>query len=81
MVYFQTKNPNLGKFWRALDQKMSIYFTAIWNILQTLGIFFDHLEHFLLIWYIFPGFGILHQKNSGNPASGEANLKNLDCFE
>jgi hypothetical protein len=19
MVYFQTKNPNLGKFWRALD--------------------------------------------------------------
>jgi hypothetical protein len=22
MVYFQAKNPNLGKFWRALDWKM-----------------------------------------------------------
>jgi hypothetical protein len=26
MVYFQTKNPNLGKFLRALDWKMFIYF-------------------------------------------------------
>jgi hypothetical protein len=25
MVYFQTKNPNLGKFWTALDWKMLIY--------------------------------------------------------
>jgi hypothetical protein len=24
-VYFQTKNLNLGKFWRALDGKMLIY--------------------------------------------------------
>jgi hypothetical protein len=23
---FQTKNPNLGKFWRALDGKMFVYF-------------------------------------------------------
>jgi hypothetical protein len=29
MVYFQAKNPYLGKFWRALDWKMSIYFMAI----------------------------------------------------
>jgi hypothetical protein len=33
MIYFQTKNPNLGKFWRALKWKMLTYFTAIWNIL------------------------------------------------
>jgi hypothetical protein len=33
MVYFQTKNPNLGKFWRALS-------------LENLDNFFDHLEHF-----------------------------------
>jgi hypothetical protein len=32
MVYFQTKNPNLGKFWRALVWKMLIYFMDIWNI-------------------------------------------------
>jgi hypothetical protein len=28
MVCFQTKNPNLGKFGRALDWKMFIYFMA-----------------------------------------------------
>jgi hypothetical protein len=42
MVYFQTKNPNLGKFLMALDWKMLIYFMAICNILQTFGIFYDH---------------------------------------
>jgi hypothetical protein len=33
MVCFQTKNPNLGNFWSALDWKMLIYleyFTDIW---------------------------------------------------
>jgi hypothetical protein len=30
--YFQTKNPNLGKFLRALGWKMLIYFMDIWNI-------------------------------------------------
>jgi hypothetical protein len=29
MVYFQTKKPNLGKFWRALDWEMLIYIMAI----------------------------------------------------
>jgi hypothetical protein len=29
--FFQTKNPNLGKCWRALDWK-NLYFIAIWNI-------------------------------------------------
>jgi hypothetical protein len=32
------KNPNLGKFWRALDRLESIV-VAIWNILQTAEIF------------------------------------------
>jgi hypothetical protein len=51
MVYFQTKNPNLGKFWRALNWTMVIYFMAIWN-----GIFFYHLVHFVFIWYILGSF-------------------------
>jgi hypothetical protein len=38
MVSFQTQNPNLGKFWSALDWKMLIYFMAIWNISQTFEI-------------------------------------------
>jgi hypothetical protein len=67
MVSFQTKNPNLGKFWRALDWKIFIYFKAIWNILQTFGLFYDHLVHFAFTWYIFPRFGIFYQEKSGNP--------------
>jgi hypothetical protein len=63
MVCFQTKSTNLGKFWRALDWKMFIYFTAIWNILRTLGIFYDYLVHFVFIWYIFSGLGICTKKN------------------
>jgi hypothetical protein len=69
MVSFQAENPNLGKFWRALDEKMLIYFMAIWNILQTFGIFCDHLVHFVFIWYIFSCLGNICQVKSGNPAS------------
>jgi hypothetical protein len=33
----------------------------IWNILWPLG-------NIIVIWYIFPRFGILRQEKSGNPA-------------
>jgi hypothetical protein len=69
MVSFQTKNSNLGKFWRALDGKMFIYFIAIWNILRTFGKFYEHLVDFELIWCIFSGFGIMYQEKSGKPAA------------
>jgi hypothetical protein len=68
MVCFQTKNLNLGKFWRALDWNMFKYFLAILNILWRFGIFYDHLVRFVVIWYIFSGFGIMYQEKSGNPA-------------
>jgi hypothetical protein len=68
MVCFQTKNPYLGKMFRALDWKMLIYFMAIWSILWIFGIFYDHLVQFVFIWYIFSSFGIMHQEKSGNPA-------------
>jgi hypothetical protein len=32
MVYFQTKNPNLGKFWRALKSNILVYVMSICNI-------------------------------------------------
>jgi hypothetical protein len=66
MVYFKTKNPNMGKFWRALK----------WIILWTFGIFFGHWVYLhivfpfgnvVVVWYIFPRFGILCQEKSGNP--------------
>jgi hypothetical protein len=73
MVCFQSKNPNLGKFWRALDWKKWIYFMVIGNILRRLGIFYDHLEHFVFIWYIFSCFGIMEKEKSGNLAVGTNN--------
>jgi hypothetical protein len=54
MVCFQNKNPNLGKFWKALDWPILIYFTAIWNILGTFDIFYGHLVQVVFVWYIFP---------------------------
>jgi hypothetical protein len=69
MVCFQTKNANLGKFWRVLQWMLLVCFMAIWSILQPFGIFCGNLEHFMIIWYIFPRFGMLHQEKSGNPGS------------
>jgi hypothetical protein len=43
MVYFQAKNPNLGKFWRALEWKMLVYCMNIWNILRPFVIIYGHL--------------------------------------
>jgi hypothetical protein len=63
MVNFQNKNPKLGPFGRALDWKMLIYFVASWNILQTFGIYYDHLVYFVHL----SGFGIMYQEKSGNP--------------
>jgi hypothetical protein len=49
-----------------LSLEKCLYFMAIWNILQTFGIFYDHLVHFVFIWYIFSGSGIADQETSGN---------------
>jgi hypothetical protein len=43
MVCFQTKNPNLGKFWRVLQWKILVYFMDTWSILQSSDIFYGHL--------------------------------------
>jgi hypothetical protein len=39
----------------------------IWYILCPFGTFCVHLVHFVSIWYIFFGFGIMYQEKSGNP--------------
>jgi hypothetical protein len=38
-----------------------------WSILRSSVIFNGHSEQFVVIWYIFPRFGILYQEKSGNP--------------
>jgi hypothetical protein len=40
---------------------------AIWYILLPIGKFNGHLLHFVVIWYIFPRFGLLYQEKFGNP--------------
>jgi hypothetical protein len=76
MVCFPTENPNLGKFWGVLPWKILVYFMPIWNILGPLEIFYDNLVYFVVIWYIFPRFGILDQEKSGNPGKKSYLLKN-----
>jgi hypothetical protein len=59
MVYFKTKNLNLGKFWKVLQWKMLVIFMAISSILRSNGILYDQLVHFHVIWYICSRFGML----------------------
>jgi hypothetical protein len=60
MVCFQTKNPNLGKFWTALELKMMVYFMPIWKILRPFGILNGHL---VILWYFGIFFPVLSQEN------------------
>jgi hypothetical protein len=62
MVHFQTQNPNVGKFWRALKWKMLVYFLAILNIFQPFGLS-------VVLWYIFSHLGVLFHEKSGNPGT------------
>jgi hypothetical protein len=64
VVYFQTKNPNLGKFGRVLQWKMLVYFIAVWSNLRPFGIIYGHLVYFMVM---FSCFGMLYQEESGNP--------------
>jgi hypothetical protein len=56
MVYFQAKNPNLGKFWRVVKWKMFGLFKTFWSILRLFGIFCSHLVCFVAVWYILWSF-------------------------
>jgi hypothetical protein len=71
---FKPKIPIWVNFGGSLNWKMLKYFMAIWNILQTFEIIYDHLVQFVFIWYIFSGFGIMRQEKSGNPAVEAQNI-------
>jgi hypothetical protein len=66
MAYFQSKNPNLGKFWRALQWNMLVYLMASLYFYQ-ICIVCGHLVDYMVVWYIFPRFGMMYQEKSGNP--------------
>jgi hypothetical protein len=54
MVCFQTKNTNLGKFWRVLQWKFLVYFMVICTILRPFGVFYGYLVYFSPFWYVVP---------------------------
>jgi hypothetical protein len=71
VVCFQTKQPNLGKFCRALKRKkvgifygQLEYITAFWYILWPFG-------NLVAIWYNSFHFGISNEEKSGNPDERE----------
>jgi hypothetical protein len=64
MVCFQTKNPNLIKFWRVLQWTVMVYFIDTWSILGSFVLVYGQWVQFVVIWYIFSRFGILCQEKS-----------------
>jgi hypothetical protein len=58
-IWVNSGGPKNGIFYVHLE-----YYAAIWYILWPFG-------DVLVIWYIFPRFGILYQEKSGNPANGD----------
>jgi hypothetical protein len=56
MVYFQNKNPTLGKFGRALEWKGLVYLMPILNIIRLFGVFYGQFVNFLVILYTFSPF-------------------------
>jgi hypothetical protein len=51
MVYFQTKNPDLGKNFGVLQWELLVYFTSIFWLFC---LFSSYFAYFLVILYIFP---------------------------
>jgi hypothetical protein len=74
MVYFQTENSNLGKFWSVLRWKMLANCKAMWSILLHFGIFSCRLVSLVVILVFSPRFGMLHQEKSGNPGEHNGNV-------
>jgi hypothetical protein len=65
MVYFQTKNPDSGKFWKVKTMEdvgrfygHLVYFYVHLMLLLPFGTFYGHLVHFMVIWYILWSFGV-----------------------
>jgi hypothetical protein len=71
MVYYQTKNPNLGKFWSVLQWKRLLYFMASSSILQTFDIIHVHLEYLLFLCIFSPVLVRISDKNLATLASTE----------
>jgi hypothetical protein len=75
MAYFQTKNPDLGKFWRVLQWKMLVFYMAIWVYFIAIWYFCGHYVY-LWLFGVFFRYGMVYQAKSGNPAADAKLTKN-----
>jgi hypothetical protein len=86
---FETKNLNLGKFWKYLQWKVLVYLTYghLFYILYVNLVYFVAIRNSLVIWYIVSSFGLLVycSKNnlatldlSGGVAPSDVHLKRRD---
>jgi hypothetical protein len=72
MVYFQTKNLDLGKFCRVLAiEDIGIFCGRLCQ-------FYGHLVYFMVIWYIFLVLVYCTKKNLANPAAEAHVTSSLD---
>jgi hypothetical protein len=53
LFVFKPKIPVWVNFGEPFNGKCWVYFITIWNILRIFGKCYDHLIHFVSIWYIF----------------------------
>jgi hypothetical protein len=65
---FSYQNSQFGYILKALGWKTLVNSTAIWNLHCHFAIFLGHVWHFYCQFGIFFSFGLLYQKQSGNPA-------------
>jgi hypothetical protein len=63
MVFFKTKNQNLGKFWTVFKWKMWVNFNDIWPIYCYLEYLVAILYILWSFWYIFPVLVCCTKKN------------------
>jgi hypothetical protein len=57
----------LGKFWKVLQWTTLVFLWKFLPNLSPIGIFYGHLVHSVVFWYIFSRFGMLRREKSGNP--------------
>jgi hypothetical protein len=66
--YFQTKNINFDKFWKALVRKIWVEFMPICCIFMCICLCLWSFRNFVIFGYIFSPFWCVAAKKSGNPA-------------
>jgi hypothetical protein len=83
---FSNQKSHFGLIFEGLRLENVDIFYGHLEYLRNFWIFYDHWVHFVIIWYIFFGFGIMYQEKSGNPGCEarkkhpEAKSKENSCF-